>query len=164
MAADADVPESVRDARWGANFEPNPHVPYQTTNTLFAGPRLIRQEIWIRENRLGHGGFGVVWLEKAHPDNRSPIRIRAVKELRVGHNDTRRQECIRELLALVKFSQQKVIPASSPSLSRDTNVLVCGFLRRILQLVRESRCSLHRYGVLPTWRFEAVRQRPWSSR
>ena len=110
----ADIPEYVRDARWEADFEPNPYVPYQTTNTLFAGTRLIRQEVWIRQKRLGHGGFGMVWLEKAHPNSPSPIRVRAVKELRIGHKAIRRRECIRELYALVKFSQQKVISASNP--------------------------------------------------
>ncbi|KAI1273864.1 kinase-like domain-containing protein [Xylaria sp. FL0933] len=84
MAADAGIPESVQDARWEADFEPNPH-------------------------RLGHGGFGVVWLEKAHSANQSSICLRAVKELRVGQENIRRRECIRELQALVKFSQQRFV-------------------------------------------------------
>ncbi|KAK5635897.1 hypothetical protein RRF57_011609 [Xylaria bambusicola] len=109
MAADADIPESVRDSRWEADFQPNPHVPYQTTNTSLSGRRLLRQEIWIRQKRLGHGGFGVVWLERAHPANQSSIRLRAVKELRVGREDLRRSDYIRELQALVKFSQQKFV-------------------------------------------------------
>ncbi|KAI0515146.1 kinase-like domain-containing protein [Xylaria bambusicola] len=109
MAADADVPESVRDSRWEADFEPNPHVPYQTTNTLLSGRRLLKQEIWTRQKRLGHGGFGVVWLERAHSANQSSTRLRAVKELRVGREDLRRRDCIRELQVLVKFSQQKFV-------------------------------------------------------
>ncbi|KAI0419351.1 kinase-like domain-containing protein [Xylaria grammica] len=109
MAADTNVPESVRDSRWEADFEPNPHVPYQTTNTLRSGRRLLRQEIWIRQRRLGHGGFGVVWLEKAQSADQSSTRLRAVKELRVSQKDSRRRECIRELQALVKFSQQKFV-------------------------------------------------------
>ncbi|KAI0971065.1 kinase-like domain-containing protein [Xylaria arbuscula] len=109
MAADANLPESVRDSRWEADFEPNPHVPHQTTNTLGSGRRLLRQEIWERQRQLGHGGFGVVWLERTQAADQSPIRLRAVKELQVSQKDSRRREYIRELQALVKFSQQKFV-------------------------------------------------------
>ncbi|KAJ3576578.1 hypothetical protein NPX13_g3653 [Xylaria arbuscula] len=109
MAAYPDIPESVQDSRWEADFEPNSHVPYQTTNTLLTGRRLLRRETWIRQKQLGHGGFGVVWLEKAHSANRSVVSLRAVKELRVSREDVRRHECIRELQALVKFSHRKFV-------------------------------------------------------
>jgi hypothetical protein len=108
MVADNDIPESVRDARWEADFQPNPYYPSQILNTQPSGRRLLRQEIWIREKRLGHGGFGVVWLERAHSNNQFSAGLRAVKELRLGREDDRRRECIRELEALIKFSQRKV--------------------------------------------------------
>ncbi|KAI8635508.1 kinase-like domain-containing protein [Xylariaceae sp. FL1651] len=109
MVADASIPESVLDSRWEADFQPNPSYPTQILNTQPSGRRLLRQEIWTREKRLGHGGFGVVWLERAHPKNSFSARLRAVKELRFGQTDVRRRECIRELEALVKFSHKKFV-------------------------------------------------------
>lgn len=110
MATDGDIPEAVRDSRWEADFQPNPSYPSYTVNTQRAGRRIIRREVWIREKRLGHGGFGVVWLEKAHSINQLSVDKRAVKELRIAQDDRRRRECIHELVALVKFSQKKVYP------------------------------------------------------
>jgi len=110
MATDSDIPESVRDSRWEAEFQPNPSYPSQIVNTQYAGRRVIRQEFWTRERRLGHGGFGVVWLEKVDSTSRSQVGLRAVKELRLSQKDDRRRQCIRELEALVKFSQKKVEP------------------------------------------------------
>ncbi|KAI0444862.1 kinase-like domain-containing protein [Xylaria telfairii] len=109
MATDGDIPEAVRDARWEADFQPNPSYPSYTVNTQRAGRRIIRREVWIREKRLGHGGFGVVWLEKAHSVNQLSVGKRAVKELRIAQDDHRRRGCIHELVALVKFSQKKFV-------------------------------------------------------
>ncbi|KAI3330104.1 kinase-like domain-containing protein [Ustulina deusta] len=109
MATDGNIPESVRDSRWEADFQPNPSYPSHIVNTQHSGRRFIRQEVWIRENRLGHGGFGVVWLERAHSANQFSVALRAVKELRLGRGDDRRRKCLRELEALVKFSQKKFV-------------------------------------------------------
>ncbi|GAP92297.1 putative CAMK protein kinase [Rosellinia necatrix] len=112
MAAERDLPETVRDSRWEADFLPSPYYPSRIINTQRSGRRLIRRETWTRQGRLGHGGFGVVWLEsleEAHSANQYSASLRAVKELKLGRKDGRRRECIRELEALAKFSQKKFV-------------------------------------------------------
>ncbi|KAI3328098.1 kinase-like protein [Xylariaceae sp. AK1471] len=107
MELHAALPEYVRDSRWEVEFQPNPSYPIRILNTQSSGRRLIRREIWTREKRLGHGGFGVIWLERAHANSQLSPGVRAVKELRFGKNHEHRKECIRELEALLKFSQRK---------------------------------------------------------
>ncbi|KAI1179947.1 kinase-like domain-containing protein [Nemania sp. FL0916] len=109
MVTNVDIPDPVQDSRWEVEFKPNPHYPSQVVNTQPSGRRLLHQEIWIRERILGHGGFGVVWLEKAHSSNQLSAGVRAVKELKLGQEDDRRRECIQELEALIKFSHRKFV-------------------------------------------------------
>ncbi|KAJ4175000.1 hypothetical protein NW754_005420 [Fusarium falciforme] len=52
---------------------------------------------------LGHGGFGIVWLEKREPESPAAYNFRAVKQL----VRSKPHDCVRELEALAKFSQAK---------------------------------------------------------
>lgn len=109
MRPRAMLPELVRDSELEASFLPNPHIPVATIHTKSSGRRTIRQDIWIREKKLGHGGYGIVWLERNNGSSQGDSELRAVKELKV--QGSRGMDYVRELEALAKFSQEKV---SSP--------------------------------------------------
>lgn len=59
-----------------------------------------KRERWHREQKLGEGGFGLVWLER----ERTTDRYRAVKRIQ----NTSRIDYRKELVALEKFSRPKV--------------------------------------------------------
>lgn len=106
MNSRATLPELVRDSKLEARFHPNPDIPVATIHTKSSGRRTIRQDIWVREKKLGHGGYGIVWLERNNESSQGRAALRAVKELRV--HGSRGGDYIRELEALAKFSQEKV--------------------------------------------------------
>lgn len=102
------LPELVRDSRLPAAITQN-----VTIHTRPPGRRAIsRHETWVREQILGHGGYGLVWLErkiKNHDDDSSP-ELRAVKGIRIPEHQAAwdGKQYVRELEALAKFSQEKV--------------------------------------------------------
>lgn len=98
-----DLPELVRDTQLDATVG--------TSTTIHTSVEIPhpRHEEWRRERFLSSGGSGHVWLEKCisglQPD--SPD-LRAVKKIALS-SDSGILDCIRELEALAKFSQPKVI-------------------------------------------------------
>lgn len=102
MTSQTALPELVRDTRLQATIQGE-----LTIHTRPFGRR--RYEKWTRKHILGHGGFGVVWLERRIKDDTQeddPGESRAVK--RIDTSGRRSEHYVRELEALAKFSQDKV--------------------------------------------------------
>ena len=76
---------------------------------------MSRQEVWVREKLLGHGGYGMVWLERMAKGSQTTPEFRAVKQIRVQKPITDGDLYIRELEALAKFSQDKAGGLCRPS-------------------------------------------------
>lgn len=102
------LPELVRDSRLSATIDPEKNLTIHARP--FARRASSRLETWLRKQLLGHGGYGVVWLEqKVGDDSGQPHELRAVKSIRIPKNQTISQlhggRYVRELEALAKFSQ-----------------------------------------------------------
>ncbi|KAF1817000.1 hypothetical protein P152DRAFT_5800 [Eremomyces bilateralis CBS 781.70] len=99
MATQPPLPELVRDSRLETEFTGNIAI------------HRTRREAWSREKVLGHGGFGLVWLERRVDDGllsrREAIALRAVKEIQLHRPAQAGLDYVRELQALAKFSQEK---------------------------------------------------------
>ncbi|KAM0430447.1 hypothetical protein ACHAPT_005794 [Fusarium lateritium] len=95
----APLPELVRDSKLEA-------TTFQDDLTIHTQPlgRRRRTEKWRRREILGHGGYGVVWLEHKVDDDDAAGR-RAVKVVR--NRGRGPVHYVRELEALAKFSQDK---------------------------------------------------------
>jgi hypothetical protein len=61
----------------------------------------------VREDNLGTGAFGTVWLEKLITEN-GEEKYRAVKEIRKRVHGSKIIDYNRELEAIAKFSHQRV--------------------------------------------------------
>ncbi|KAI1416097.1 kinase-like domain-containing protein [Hypoxylon sp. FL1857] len=103
------MPELVQDSRLEVTFYPNASVPNRTIHTRPSSRRTIKNEIWIREKRLGAGGYGTVWLERRDTGGRRSHEYRAVKELRIRSPRKSNEDYVRELEALAKFSQERFV-------------------------------------------------------
>ncbi|KAM3456708.1 hypothetical protein MY3296_001663 [Beauveria thailandica] len=93
IVADAEIEAEVH-----SNY--TNHVYYSSSSTR----EKSREETWVRVKELGHGAFGVVYLERCEESRRT--RSRAVKKIRKvisGHN----VDYTRELEAVMKFSHEK---------------------------------------------------------
>lgn len=111
MTSASDLPELVRDSKLQAIVDGN-----VTTHVRPQGHRgTCRHEKWQRWELLGHGGSGVVWLERKI-EGAGTIELRAVKVIQMGGelNSKRHggRRYVRELEALAKFSQDKVCRVS----------------------------------------------------
>ncbi|KAL6404752.1 hypothetical protein AUP68_11581 [Ilyonectria robusta] len=105
LASQSPLPELVRDAKLQATIENS-----LTTHTRRSGHRAIsRHESWAHERLLGHGGNGVVWLERKVKDDDGPAELRAVKGIQTSNHQSKTDSMkyVRELEALAKFSQKK---------------------------------------------------------
>lgn len=107
MASQSLLPELVRDAKLQATIENK-----RTTHTRRSGHRAISSESWEFEKILGHGGNGIVLLERKVKDDDGPAELRAVKGIQISHGQSKSaiMKYIRELEAFAKFSQKRVWP------------------------------------------------------
>jgi len=71
------------------------------------GRRFYREEQWKREQRLGRGGFGQVWLQKCVAGARQDS-LRAVKIVEKPSDSFGSLDLNRELEAIAKFSNYRV--------------------------------------------------------
>ncbi|KAK4649699.1 uncharacterized protein QC761_121350 [Podospora bellae-mahoneyi] len=102
--------EAVHDTRLPATVEAN--VTVHRVTTVRQGNPSWWQERWVRHdnNILGHGGCGLVWLEKKEKIlEAEEDRWRAVKAIRVADSKSTNEgvRYVRELEALKRFSQPK---------------------------------------------------------
>jgi hypothetical protein len=104
------LPELVLDSRLEAGFQPNALASdCTTTHNRIVGRRTgSRQEKWLRKRVLGHGGFGIVWLERRVDERQNTPEYRAVKQIAVPRPVSEGGRYVRELEALAKFSLGKV--------------------------------------------------------
>ncbi|KAK3315977.1 kinase-like domain-containing protein [Apodospora peruviana] len=109
MSTPDNLSKSARQLRLQATIENN-----VTTHKRESG----KNESWVREKILGHGGYGVVWLERSNGGNHNTVngtggaKLRAVKCIRVPTSKslgTNTKHNARELEALTKFSQDKYV-------------------------------------------------------
>lgn len=122
----AILPELVRDSRIEAVINDSENL---TVHMRLSGRRNVsRHETWSRKRILGHGGYGIVWLEQKIKEDDSPSELRAVKGIRIpdSHWKLERGQYVRELEALAKFSQEKVRISRTLawSLVEDTPLLI----------------------------------------
>jgi serine/threonine protein kinase len=104
------ISDLVRDSKLFTEF-----TSECTTHTFFGSTlvpgkkrarRQRREERWTKSKRLGHGSFGVVWLEECVTGRNG--RLRAVKEIRKETVGFQEEEYNRELEAIAKFSHARV--------------------------------------------------------
>jgi serine/threonine protein kinase len=125
----------VRDSKLHTEFPSGitKHVKYVSSRSARQG-RLRVEESWKRQQTLGRGSFGQVWLETciSGPDQG---KLRAVKEIAKGGSAI---DYERELEAIAKFSHSNVRSCVSPSwFGFSPNVfIVCPLLRGIVWMVR----------------------------
>jgi serine/threonine protein kinase len=108
-AAERGLPELVEDSRIDAIVHEN-ITTHKSRFSRRGGPAL---EKWLNVQLLGHGGDGVVTLERRIEPS-EPNQLRAVKRIRIDKGlstqNHHHRRYIRELEALAKFSQEKVCP------------------------------------------------------
>lgn len=105
MSAISDL---VRDSKLETQFyrDYTQHV-YHVSGATPRQRKVRKEERWERQQRLGAGAFGTVWLEKFVTEN-GVVQHRAVKEIRKSTEKSRAVDYSRELEAVAKFSHPKV--------------------------------------------------------
>lgn len=84
------------------------HTFLESTSASGRRPRRReREEIWKKKRHLGIGIFGTIWLEECESGDQS--KLRAVKEVRKYAPGLKEVDYSRELEAIAKFSQQRVL-------------------------------------------------------
>lgn len=95
-----ELPELVRHLQLDATFQQG-----RTVHKLIQTRRgSQKRETWIRQRKIGHGGFGEVWLERKETIAAGAPELRAVKCI---HASLQRRDYVRELEALATFSSNK---------------------------------------------------------
>ncbi|KAH7163515.1 kinase-like domain-containing protein [Dactylonectria estremocensis] len=103
MANPTRLPELARDSELSTTF--------QSDLTIHTKPSSRRNapkaEVWRQEKMLGHGGFGVVWLQRRISESPVAPQLRAVKQIQISDRNSGAKGYVRELEALAKFSQDR---------------------------------------------------------
>jgi hypothetical protein len=112
----AQIPDLVRDSKFESYFPGESLTEvvhtFQESDPTSRRRVVTESEHWKREQRIGVGGFGSVWLERCTKDSRLGAKaqihaVRAVKQIeintRLGPIDY-----TRELEAIAKFSNPRV--------------------------------------------------------
>lgn len=100
----------VKDARLATKTDSEYTIHTFLESTSVEGRRARRrerEEFWERKQHLGIGICGTVWLEKRVANGDS--KLRAVKEIRKVAPGSRTMDVSRELEAITRFSQQRVL-------------------------------------------------------
>lgn len=101
----------VRDSKLETRFIGGAtHHATPVSDPALGRRRQLEDERWLREQRLGGGGYGTIWLERC-TDGRKKGSLRAVKEIFKPTSDSSSTDSLdygRELEAIAKFSNEKV--------------------------------------------------------
>jgi hypothetical protein len=105
------LPDLVRDSKLETCiFDGTIVHTYYETDSKSLRRAVPRNERWQRQNLIGAGSYGSVWLEKCIQGQRD-IELRAVKQIAIAaHPRSKSMAYSRELEAIAKFSHQKVRP------------------------------------------------------
>ncbi|KAH7128878.1 kinase-like domain-containing protein [Dactylonectria macrodidyma] len=100
----------VRDSKLETRFIGGAtHHAVLVSDPALGRRRQLEDERWSREQRLGGGGYGTIWLERC-TDGRKKGSLRAVKEIfkpASSSSSTNSLDYGRELEAIAKFSNDK---------------------------------------------------------
>ena len=102
------IPDLVRDSELETAFygEYTQHV-YHVSGTTPRQRKVRKEERWARDQSLGTGASGTIYLEKFMTEN-GEVQHRAVKEIRKRAHKSGTIDYSRELEAIAKFSHPKV--------------------------------------------------------
>ncbi|KAH8693006.1 kinase-like domain-containing protein [Talaromyces proteolyticus] len=105
----ARLSDLIRDSKLETHFEPHSSVEtvhtYNTPDPTSRRRLVRRSEHWKRQNKIGGGSYGSVWLEKCTKGYRD-VQVRAIKQLE-KHEQFAHIDYTRELEAIAKFSHAK---------------------------------------------------------
>lgn len=101
-------PDLVRDSRLSARIEGDITVhQHEDSDDENNSRSTWREERWKTTVRLGHGGYGSVWLQECVEGKRG-IDRRAVKIIPRMNLEDNKDKYVAELEAIAKFSQKRV--------------------------------------------------------
>lgn len=111
---DQKPPDLVRDLELETQFLPDCNT--ETVHSYherqpYSRDQVSQSEHWRRLRKIGGGGFGTLWLERCTKGGHHGIELRAVKQLEMTPH-SKRLDYSRELEAIAKFSQWKVLLCS----------------------------------------------------
>ncbi|OKL64436.1 hypothetical protein UA08_00881 [Talaromyces atroroseus] len=105
----ARLSDLIRDSKLETHFEPHSSVEtvhtYNTPDPTSRRRLVRRSEHWKRQNKIGGGSYGSVWLEKCTQGYRD-VQVRAIKQIE-KHEQFAHIDYTRELEAIAKFSHAK---------------------------------------------------------
>ena len=102
MAQQSDL---VRDSKLETHFISGETIhAYHEADPTSHQRRVTRFEHWQRQQEIGSGSFGRLWLEKCTKGGRGPTQVRATKQVKLH----RHVDYSRELETIAKFSHPKV--------------------------------------------------------
>jgi hypothetical protein len=102
------LPDIVVDTKLDIEVHADHTIHYQWVGDLSRGLRPRRvEEKWRRDQRIGKGGFGTVWVHTC-TQGRSRGQCRAIKEIERVEHSLSSSKLVRELEAIGKFSQERV--------------------------------------------------------
>jgi hypothetical protein len=104
----------LQTSKLQTTFDPKVNAFVQTTTD---DDGITQVEHWRRQNirPLGRGAYGAVFLEhciEGHPE----VQLRAVKQIEKHPLDSKPIDCHREVEAILRFSQRKVVHPKKPTL------------------------------------------------
>lgn len=102
------LPDLVRDSKLTTHFLGTETIHIYQESDPTSGNRLItRKQHGQRQEKIGNGAYGSVWLEKCTKGQRDGVRVRAVTQ---SHRDNRSGpvDYTRELEVIAKFSNSNV--------------------------------------------------------
>ena len=106
----------VQDAELLTRFDPRHTVHiYNEIGSNGFDRSVRREEYWERQEPLGDGGFGRVWLERC-VRGQGEAELRAVKEVMKLRYLTNQLDYKRELEAITKFSHRNVLSIKAKQL------------------------------------------------
>ena len=103
------IPDLVRDSQLEVEFRDGYTIHKHFASSLGRRQRPVaREEIWRQETHIAGGAYGSVYLETCIGGNQKGS-VRAVKKIAIRQPNAR-DAVTRELEAIAKFSNSKVLP------------------------------------------------------